>query len=183
MKTETAFDIGLQNSTVHRLLHEDIRTVQTLFEKCLDYMLLVDGHAADPNGVAEDFQSVPPGKSHEDKFMFGIVNQQNDLVGYLDTLCWYPDETTWWIGLLLFTPETRSHGLGQKVIQGFAEYVRESGSQAIMLGVVEENKLAYKFWNRMDFELVRKTEPRQFGNKTHSVCVMRRALLDVKLPK
>jgi ribosomal protein S18 acetylase RimI-like enzyme len=180
MKAETAFDIGLQDYSVRRLLPGDIAAIQGLFEKCLDYMLLIDGHAADPEAVEIEFQSVPPGKSLDDKFVFGIVNQQNGLVGLLDTLRCYPDETTWWIDTLLFVPEIRSQGLGQMVIQGFAEYVRASGGQAIMLGVVDENKRAYKFWNRMGFVFVRETEPQQFGNKSQTVNIMRRLLLDVK---
>jgi len=174
MKTETAFDIGLQDYSMHQLSLEDIGAIQGLCEKCLDYMLLVDGRAADPNSIEEDFRYAPAGKLLDDKFVFGIANQQNELVGMLDTLRGYPDETTWWIGLLLFTPETRSLGFGKKVTEGFAEYVRARGGQAIMLGVVDENKRAYKFWNRMGFELVRRTEPQQFGNKTHTVNVMRR---------
>ncbi len=178
MKTETVFDTGLQAYSVRPLSLQDIEAIQELFEKCLDYMLLVDGHAADPNAIEEDvFQFTPPGKSLDDKFVFGILNQQNDLVGLLEGLRQYPDETTWWIGLLLFVPEARSQGLGQVVVQGFAEYVRANGGQAIMLGVIEDNERAYKFWNRMGFEFVRKTEPRSFGNKTQTVSIMRRTLL------
>jgi ribosomal protein S18 acetylase RimI-like enzyme len=178
MKTEIAFDIGLQDYSVHQLLLDDIVAIQVLCEKCLDFMLLVDGHPAEPNEVEEDFLSVPPGKSSDDKFVFGIMNQQNDMIGLLETLRWYPDEKTWWIGLLLFTPETRSQGIGQKVLRGFVEYARLRGAQVIMLGVVEENTLAYKFWKRMGFEFVRQTEPRKFGNKTQTVSIMRRSLPD-----
>lgn len=182
MRTETAFDIGLQAYSVHQLSLEDIEAIQELFEICLDYMLLVDGHPADPSGVEEDFLFVPPGKSQNDKIVFGIMDQQNDLVGLLDALRGYPEETAWWIGLLLFVPEVRSQGLGQRVVQGFAEYVRSNGGQAIMLGVVEENGRAYKFWEGMGFEFVRKTEPHQFGNKTHTVSIMRRTLSDAQIP-
>jgi len=177
MKTETAFDIDSQDYSVHQLLLEDSGAIQELYEKCLDYMLLVDGHPAGPNSGEEEFQDAPPGKSFDDHFVFGIINQQNKLVGLLDVLRWYPDETSWWIGLLLFVPEVRSQGIGQKVLQGFTEYVRGSGARAIMLGVVDENKLAYKFWSRMGFEFVRKTEPQQFGNKTQTVIIMRRMQL------
>ena len=177
MKTEIAFNINLQGYSVHRLLFEDIKAIHALFEQCLDYMLLVDGHPAEANGVEEDFLSVPSGKSHEDKYVFGIVHQEKELVGVLETICRYPNETTWWIDLLLFVPESRSRGLGEKVLQGFEEYVRLSGAQAIMLGVVEDNIRAYKFWGRMGYEFVRETEPRQFGNKTQKVKVMQRILL------
>jgi len=178
MKAGTAFSIGLEDYSVCRLLFEDIGAIQGLFEKCLDYKLLVDGHPADPGAVADDFLSFAPGKSPDDKFVFGIANQQNDLVGLLDAMRGYPDEKTWWIGLLLFVPEARSQGLGQMAIQGFIEYVRRSGGQAVMLGVVEENLQAYQFWSRMGFEFVCKREPRQFGNKTHTVLIMRRAFAD-----
>ena len=177
MKTETVFDIDFQDNSVHRLSVEDSKAIQALYENCLDFMLLVDGRAAGPNAGVEEFQDIPPGISQEDHFVFGIANQQDALIGLLDTVHGYPDETTWWIGLLLFTPEVRSQGLGQTVVEGFAEYVRTRGGLVIMLGVVEENKRAYEFWNRLRFEFVRKTEPRQFGEKTHSVIIMRRALL------
>ena len=180
LKTETVFDIGHPAYSVRRLSFEDIGAIQGLFEKSLDYMLVVDGHAADPDAVAEEFQSVPPGKLYEDKFVLGIANWQGDLVGLLDTVRWYPAETTWWIDTLLLVPEARSQGLGQIVVQAFAEYVRANGCQAIMLGVVTENQRAFQFWKRMGFELARQTEPLQFGNKTQTVSIMRRTLLDAK---
>jgi GNAT superfamily N-acetyltransferase len=176
MKTDSAFDLGLQDYSVRRLFLEDIGAIQDLYEKCLDYMLLVEGRPADPDSVLEDFQFVPPGKSQDDKFVFGIFNLQHNLIGLLDVLRWYPDESIWWVGLLLLLPEARSHGMGRQIVQGLIEYVRVGGGRAIMLGVVKENKPAYRFWSRMGFELVRITEPRQFGEKIQTVNVMRRSL-------
>jgi len=108
--------------------------------------------------------------------MFGIIDPLKELVGVLDVLHGYPDEVTWWIGLLLFAPDIRSQGIGKAVLEGFTEYVKPSGGQAIMLGVVEENERAYRFWSKMGFELIQETEPRQFGNKTHTIRIMRRKL-------
>ena len=178
MDAEIIFDIHFHNYSARRLSLEDRQAVQTLLEKCLDYMLLVDGHPAGPNAAEEVLQSAPPGISPDDKFVFGFFNSQNELVGLLDGVRRYPDETTWWIGLLIFAPEIRAQGIGQKAMQGFAEYARVNGAQAIMLGVVEENERAYSFWTRMGFEFVRKTEPRPFGEKTQRVNIMRRNLLD-----
>jgi len=178
MEPESAFDIGLQNYSVYRMSLEDIAVIQEIFDRCLDYMLLVDGRAADPDALEEDFRAVPSGKSNEDKFVFGIITTPTGIVGLLDTLHGYPDGTTWWIGTLLFVPESRSQGLGEKVVQGFVKYAQAGGAQAIMLGVVEENTRAYKFWLRMGFEFVRETEPRQFGNKMQKVRVMRRNIVE-----
>jgi ribosomal protein S18 acetylase RimI-like enzyme len=47
---------------------------------------------------------------------------------------------------------------------------------SIMLGVVEENQEAYRFWQQLGFELVRQTEPRPFGKKIQTVYVMRRGV-------
>jgi ribosomal protein S18 acetylase RimI-like enzyme len=174
MKTDHAFEINVQAYSVKRLSLEDIKAVQALCGKCLDYMLLVDGRPADPNEVEREFQEVPPGNQPEDKFVFGVMNGQNELVGMLDVVRSYPEQKVWWIGLLLFLPEVRSQGIGRMVLEGFAEYVQVNGGQAIMLGVVEENDRAYQFWSRAGFEFIRVTEPRQFGNKAQTVSIMRR---------
>jgi ribosomal protein S18 acetylase RimI-like enzyme len=88
----------------------------------------------------------------------------------------YPDETTWWIGLLALTPHVRRLGLGRKMVAGFCELARAEHRASIMLGVVEENEQAYRFWQQMGFELLRQSEPRQFGKKSHKVYVMRKVL-------
>ncbi len=176
MKNEIAFDIEGQGCSMHILTHEDAKAIQTVYEKCVDYMLLVDGHPAGKNAAEGEFQDLPPGRSADDKFMFGIVNPLNDLVGVLDIMRWYPDDVTWWIGLLLLVPEIRSQGIGQKVLKGFSEYVKAKGGQAIMLGVVEDNERAFQFWSKMGFEFVRESEPRPFGNKTQTVRIMRQKL-------
>jgi ribosomal protein S18 acetylase RimI-like enzyme len=180
MNADIAFDINMQAYSARRLSLEDIGVVQGLMEKCLDYMLLVDGHPADPDEVEKEFQEVPSGNSLEDKFVFGIVNQQKDLVGLMDVVRSYPEQKIWWIGLFLFIPEVRSRGIGQKVLEGFIKYVRAHGGKAIMLGVVEENMRAYKFWTKVGFEFIRMTEPRQFGDKIQTVSIMRLNLLETE---
>jgi len=179
MKIEMDFYPGLEGYTVQLLTIGEIEAVQSLFEQCLDFMLLVDGHAADLQSIEEDFRFIPPGKAPEDKCVYGIYDQQNALVGLLDTLRGYPEEGTWWIGLLLLAPQVRSQGLGKKVVEAYAEYAQASGAQALMLGVVEDNERAYKFWSRMGFEFVRQTEPQQFGEKRQRVKEMRRRLMSI----
>ena len=176
MDAALTFDLGLPGYTVRSLTPADAPAIQRLYEQCLDYCLLVDGHPPSSGAAVEEFSSAPPGKSLADKFLFGIGGPLGELAGLLDCVRGYPDETTWWIGLLLFAPEARAHGLGSATVRGFANYAQAHGAQALMLGVVDENTRAYAFWMRQGFEPARTTEPRQFGVKTHAVHVMRRAL-------
>jgi ribosomal protein S18 acetylase RimI-like enzyme len=150
--------------------------VQHLCEACADFFWLVDGEAVSPGAGLDIFESLPPGRSIEDKFVYGLFNQQDDLLGVLEGLRHYPDEGTWWIGLLLLAPETRQLGLGQKIVRGFIEGVRLAGGTAVQLGVVEDNHAGYQFWRKVGFEPLRTTEPRSFGEKLQVVHVLRHRL-------
>lgn len=135
--------------------------------------MLVDGHGVSSNAAEELFQEGPPGLPLSNKFVYGIFNRDDALIGVLEGMRNYPEENTWWIGLLLINPEARHNGLGYRVVQSFRDYVRSQQGKAIMLGVIDENNAAFRFWERLEFEVVRQTEPKQFDKKTHSVYVMR----------
>ena len=178
MTDTLVFHIDDPDYSVRELRHpEDTESLQRLFERCTDYSMIVEGQGVSPSAAQETFEDVPPGRLRSDKFVYGLLDRNDDIVGVLEGIRHYPDELTWWIGLFLLSPETRGHGLGRKVIEGFIDYMRSEHVNSIMLGVVEENRAAYDFWQRLGFEFVRKTEPRQFGRKTQSVYVMRRAVL------
>ena len=162
--------------SVFRLEPEHTESLQKLFEQCADFAQLVEGESVIPEAAMDIFHSAPAGKSLADKFLYGLLNRQGTLVGVLEGMRHYPDDATWWIGLLLLAPETRRHGLGRKVIDAFAEYMRLEKGRAVMLGVVEENEAAFRFWQQMGFEFVRQTGPRPFGRKTQKVNVMRREI-------
>jgi ribosomal protein S18 acetylase RimI-like enzyme len=177
MTNISVFHIEDPDYSVRELHHpEYIESLQRLFEQCADYAMIVEGQGASPSAAQETFEDAPPGRSLDDKFVYGLVDGNGNILGVLEGMRHYPDETTWWIGLFMLAPEVRGLGLGQKLIQNFLDYVRSKQGASIMLGVVEENQAAYHFWQKLGFELVRKTEPRLFGRKTQVVYVMRRVL-------
>ncbi len=161
---------------VRKLQSVDAEALQALCERCADFVMLVEGQDVSPDGAEELFQDLPPGRSIADKFLYGVFDRSGRMDGVLEGCRNYPDEGTWWIGLLMFAPEARGRGLGRMVVESFAEHVRAEHGPAIMLGVVEDNQAAYDFWQRLGFEVVRTTEPRTFGQKVQAVHVMRRAV-------
>ncbi len=176
MKPDADFEIDLHRHSVRLLSLEDVEAVQRLFEECRDYFRLVEGRGPLPDAAEQEFGSVPPGRSLEDKFMYGVFHEREGLVGLLEGLREYPDEATWWIGLLLLAPKARGQGVGHVVVHEFGSYVWMNGGRSIALGVVEDNRRALEFWKKLGFVLVRKTGPRQFGNKTQVVNVLRYTL-------
>jgi len=176
MNTKQAFQLDEIDYHVCELQPKHMESLQKLLNQCEDYAITVEGEGVSPTAAQEIFQSAPPGRSLNDKFLYGILNQKEEIVGVFEGMRNYPSEMTWWIGLLMLAPEVRGHGLGQKLIRSFKDYVHLQQGKVIMLGVVEDNLAAYRFWQKQGFELVRQTEPRRFGKKTQTVYVMRRDL-------
>jgi len=176
MNGALAFAIECPDYSVHRLVPEDTESLQELFIKCADYALIVTGEAVSPAAAEQTFKLIPAGKSPDDKFVFGIVDRWKSIVGVLEGMRNYPEDDAWWIGLLMLAPEVRRQGIGRTILDGFSKYVRSCNGSAIMLGVVEDNRVAYSFWRAVGFEVVRKTEPHRYGKKTQAVYIMRRAV-------
>jgi ribosomal protein S18 acetylase RimI-like enzyme len=155
----------------------DAGAVQEFFEQCNDYFELVDGEKVGPNAGIEIFEQKPDKKSIDDKYVIGIFGKCGSLVGIIDMVVDYPVDGEWFIGLLMLSPNYRNLGLGEKIYREFESWALRSGARSIGLGVVEQNKKAYHFWEQLGFELIEKRPPKQFGNKENVVLVMRRALV------
>jgi GNAT superfamily N-acetyltransferase len=155
---------------------EDAAVLQSLYEQCTEFAFLTDGQPPSPTAARDEFDAVPDGKTTQDKYIFGLFDPQNDLLGMIESIRHYPDNQTWWLGLMMLSPEQRGHGLGSEFYQAFENWVSVQAIKQVSLSVVEANDLGLKFWKSLGFEVIRKTEPRQFGNKTHAVYVMSRAV-------
>jgi GNAT superfamily N-acetyltransferase len=176
------FQVDLPGYSLNRLHLGDVVALQSLFEKCQDYSWIVSGEEVSSTAAQEAFTHGPPGRGLEDKFLFGLRDPQGQLVAVLEGFSRYPDETTWWIGLLMIAPEQRGKGIGHVLVDGFVQYVRQQGGTAILLGVVEDNKAAYEFWQRLGFTHHDTREPRPFGKKTQVVHILRLPLVENEHP-
>ena len=169
--------IGLQGYSVKPLTLKDADALQNLYERCADYFNLTGGEPPVPTAAKDEFSAVPESKDLDDKFMFGLFRDEV-LTGLLESVRHYPDEKTWWIGLLLLEPGTRGQGVGAAFYSTFEANVASQEIARVMLSVVEENTSAFRFWRRLGFDEVRRTAPRTFGDKMHVLSVMRKDMSD-----
>lgn len=163
-------------SYLAKLLKPEAVVLQSLYEQCTEFALLTDGQPPSSTAARDEFDAVPDGKTTQDKYIFGLFDPQNHLSGMIESIRHYPDNQTWWLGLMMLSPQQRGQGLGSEFYHAFEDWVSAQAVKQVSLSVVEANELGLQFWKRLGFEVIRQTEPRQFGNKTHAVYVMRRAV-------
>lgn len=127
--------------------------MRQLFEECAAFFQLIHGDAL--READHILDEAPPGKTPEDKLVFGIssLGSQDRLGGLVELLRGYPGPNDWCIGLLLVSPERRNHGLGGAVVAGLARYVHAVGGRALHLIVQEQNQNALRFWLRQGFSI------------------------------
>jgi len=169
-------DLAIDGARIRRLRPGDAAAVQRLYERCTDFHELAEGMPTRPTAGAEEIEALPPGKMSTDKHLFGIVAADGELAGYVDLTRDYPERGEWWLGLLMLDPASRGAGLGSRVVRGAAEWAVGRGARAILLGVLEQNPRAERFWRRQGFaELDRRPYTSDTGLPSR-IIVMRLAL-------
>ena len=158
------------------LQSEDSAVLQELLENCADYFDMVYGLPPAASEAQVLLTETPPAKNPEDKFLVGLWDPGQKLIAVLDVVRDYPVLAEWFVGLLLVDPSYRQQGIGCKMYKAFEQWAIQRGAQYIGLGVVEQNKRAYDFWQRLGFEAQEKRLPKRYGNKENVVFVMKRSL-------
>lgn len=172
----TSLSLEISGYSARCLVQEDAAVLQPLYEQCTEFALLTDGQPPSPTAASEEFDATPEGKTTQDKYIFGLFDPRNILVGMIESIRHYPDNKTWWIGLMMLAPKQRHQGLGSELYRAFERWVSVQGVSRISLSVVEANEAGLQFWKKMGFEVIRKTPPRQFGTKTHELYILSRAV-------
>ncbi len=109
--------------SAHVLQDAHLPELQTLCEACPDYFILMDGHTASPDEAWRMMDAVPGDfdtQIHQ-KYVIGIRDKDERLIGVLEGVDGYPTTGTFYIGLLLVHPGNRGSGLAAEVITAFSE--------------------------------------------------------------
>lgn len=160
---------------IRRLASEDAPLLQDLWVRCTEFHELQEGEPTRDNAGAEDLAALPPGKVADDKFAFGIAVHER-LIGYADLVRDHPTRGEWSLGLLLLDPQERSRGLGSRIYAALARWAHEQGAESVLIGVLEHNPRAARFWMRQGFEEVGRQEFTSSSGHVGRIRVMRHPL-------
>ena len=134
---------------VRRVGADDIPRVQALFALDPHYWQHVEGAPLRETEAAITLDERPPGITFEQKHAFLI-----DDVALLDMLEGYPDDKTWFLGLIFLAPEVRGRGFGTALMRALIEHVRAQGAHALRLAVAVQHPDARRLYERLGFRVI-----------------------------
>ena len=92
----------------------EMRELQRVIEEAPTYAHRITGTSPGPAEAQSTYTILPEGKSHEDKFVFGVY-RAGGMVGCADLIRGYPDAATAVLGLLLVSENHQRRGIGSCV--------------------------------------------------------------------
>ena len=142
---------ALEDAVFRPLGEAEGPALQRLLERCADFEVLMSGSPPAAEAAQELLEACPAGHPLNKKLVFG-PERDGELIGALDLLRDYPETNDWYLGLLLFEPQSRSGGLGERVVAALRAWIASQGGRAIRLAVHDVNEDGARFWIRMGFQ-------------------------------
>jgi len=119
-----------------------------------DFFLLTQGSVATIESSAGDVDALPPDCDAGQKLYVGIW-QNSRAVAVLDVIERYPEQTSFWIGLIIVHGDLQGARLGSAVVDAVIGAAKTVGYETARLGVVQNNLKGIAFWQRHGFETTR----------------------------
>jgi RimJ/RimL family protein N-acetyltransferase len=129
----------------------EMAALQRVLEAAPAYFLTVTGLAPGNAEAQSTFTALPPGKTYEDKFVWGLY-EGDAMIGCADVIRGYPVRDKAVIGLLLLGEPRQGRGLGR----AFAALVEQAIAawpeiRCLRLGVATPNAGALAFWRKLGY--------------------------------
>jgi GNAT superfamily N-acetyltransferase len=115
-----------------------------------------------PGDRARTYAELPPGKTHEDKFVFGIWHG-GTMVGVVDVVRGYPTADIAYLGLLVLAEEYQRRGHGRAAYHLVEDVVRCWGCSRVRLSVVRANAEVIPFWLGLGFRATGEVKPYRYA--------------------
>ncbi len=102
------------------------------------------------NGIIDDLNALPSGKSKEDKYFIGFFDH-NQLIAIIDLIASYPQEDTVYVGLFMMDNRESGKGIGSSIIEETVKWLKLQGYRKVKLAYMKGNLQSEKFWAKCGF--------------------------------
>ena len=135
--------------TVKKLGEEDFPAILALYGSNPQYFSAMN-QAVPEEGLEEDLEAVPAGKTLEDKYWLGFW-QEEKLAATLELVTSYPEENTAYIGLFMMDAARQSQGEGSRLMADLFAWLKEGGFAWVELSYSYGNPQSERFWFKNGF--------------------------------
>lgn len=118
--------------------------------QCSAFFTLVMGECSATDAARNLMESRPQRVEASRKHVIGF-ECGGALVAIVDVLEGFPDESDWYVGLLLLSPDARGHGLGSEIWKAVEAWIYAAGGRQAKLIVQEQNPDGAAFWRAAGF--------------------------------
>jgi len=161
---EIEYEFSLDDAML-RLLQanqEDLDALQAVFEVCPDYFERCLGGPAGPAEAQSSFANLPPGRSYDDKFVFGILAGER-MIGCAEIFRNHPNPGTAYLTLLLIAPEFRGRGFGRAALNELHAFARtECGAKLMRTALVDPDRAPIGFFTRHGYAATGERRPYRY---------------------
>ena len=155
-------EISLLNEIKNQLIDYEIITITSqnfeqifeVYDTNQDFFLLTQGKKATIESSISDIDALPPNCKINQKIYIGI-SKDGMAVGVLDLIEAYPEQTSFWIGLLLINASLHGKKIGSRLVEAIFAAAKVAGYKFAQLGVVENNIKGINFWQKHGFNILK----------------------------
>jgi GNAT superfamily N-acetyltransferase len=150
-----------------RVLHGELpemAELQRVLEEAPSYSHRITGLPPGPADAQSTYSALPPDKTYDDKFVFGIW-RAGAMIGVIDLIRGYPREDIAYVGLLLLSEKHQGRGYGRAAYHLLEEQIRSWGTcRRVRLAVVRVNAEAIPFWLGLGFQATGEVTPYRYAS-------------------
>lgn len=171
MKFQIVNNQKIENYEIRNISELDLSDIQKLCNNCEDYYIMDEGKSASHDAGKMILEMLPPEKTYEEKYVYGVFKNNINLVGLVDIVKDYPEKDVWMLGLLLVDPSERKKGLGKLIHAEIVKLVKSESGKKIRIGVLENNKNALEFWMLLGYEFIKESRMSKTDERNKTILV------------
>ena len=179
-RPQTLFEVG--GIRCRELTADQLPMLQKFLEANPEYYFTVNGQPPGENEARDEFDfQLPSDWPYEKKWLAGFFRADGSMVGMADLVSHLFAEGVWHIGLFIVATSLHGSGAAAQLYSGLESWMRSRQGLWVRLGVVEGNRRAERFWERMGYTELRRRRGLQMGQKINDLRVMVKPIAEIPL--
>ena len=139
---------------VVEITNQNFEQVFEVYDTNQDFFMLTQGKKTTIGSSINDINALPPNCGIDQKIYISLW-ENGGVVGILDLTKEYPEQTSFWIGLLLIHGNLHGKKIASRVVNAVLNAAKVLGYKSAQLGVIENNTKGINFWKKHGFDIFR----------------------------